>query len=60
MLEINSKAKTKTPYINVCLQECERMNILLGEIRNSLTDLEAGLAGKLNVTDSMDALAQAL
>lgn len=60
MLDITSKAKTKTPYVNVCLQEVERMNILLAEIRTSLLDLEAGLAGKLNVTDAMDELANSL
>lgn len=60
MLDITSKAKYKTPYVNVCLQEVERMNILLAEIRTSLLDLEAGLAGKLNVTDAMDELANAL
>lgn len=29
MFDVNSKAKNKTPYVVVCLQECERMNILL-------------------------------
>jgi dynein heavy chain len=36
MLDIVNKIKDKTPYIVVALQECERMNILLGEIRKSL------------------------
>jgi len=30
MLDITAKAKDKTPYVVVCLQECERMNGLLG------------------------------
>ena len=30
MLDITNKIKDKTPFIVVCLQECERMNILLG------------------------------
>jgi len=30
MLDISAKAKDKTPYVVVCLQECERMNVLLG------------------------------
>ena len=30
MLDISGKIKDKTPYIVVCLQECERMNVLLG------------------------------
>ena len=29
MLDITGKVKEKTPYIVVCLQECERMNTLL-------------------------------
>jgi dynein heavy chain len=56
MFEVNSKAKTKTPYVVVCLQECERMNILLTEIRTSLNDLDAGLRGALNITDAMETL----
>jgi dynein heavy chain len=60
MFDVNSKAKSKTPYVVVCLQECERMNILLGEIRNSLNDLDAGLRGALNITDSMEMLSSQL
>lgn len=29
MLDISGRVKDKTPYIVVCLQECERMNTLL-------------------------------
>lgn len=29
MLDITAKVKDKTPYVVVCLQECERMNTLL-------------------------------
>ena len=60
MMEIHGKAKDKTPYVVVCLQECERMNILLAEIRNSLTDLDAGLKGSLNITDAMELLSSQL
>jgi dynein heavy chain len=60
MYEIALKAKNKTPYVVVCLQECERMNILLGEIRTSLLDLDAGLKGSLNITDAMELLAKEL
>jgi dynein heavy chain len=44
------------PYIVVCLQECERMNILISEIRISLVELEMGLKGQLNITDAMEKL----
>lgn len=57
MFDVNSRAKEKTPYVVVCLQECERMNILLTEIRSSLNDLDAGLRGALNITDAMETLA---
>jgi dynein heavy chain len=56
MFDVNAKAKNKTPYVVVCLQECERMNILLDEIRDSLNDLDSGLKGSLNITDAMELL----
>lgn len=55
-LDIVGKIKEKTPFIVVCLQEVERMNLLLGEIKKSLEDLRLGLTGALNITDSMEAL----
>jgi dynein heavy chain len=56
MFEIMGRAKNKTPYVVVCLQECERMNTLVVEIRTSLNDLDAGLRGALNITDAMETL----
>lgn len=56
MLDITAKIKDpkdKTPYVVVCFQECERMNVLLGEIKRSLEDLRLGLTGALNITDAM-------
>lgn len=55
MLEIMGKTKDRSPYIVVCLQECERMNTLTKEIKTSLLDLDAGLKGQLNITDAMEA-----
>jgi len=61
MIDLAMKAaKDKDPYTVVCLQECERMNLLLGTIRVSLLELDAGLKGALNVTDLMEALAHSL
>lgn len=57
MLELFDRAKERTPFIVVCLQECERMNILTGTIKKSLQDLEMGLLGQLNMTDEMESLA---
>lgn len=60
MIEINARAKDKSPYVVVCLQECERMNTLLFTIRKSLNDLDAGLKGTLNMTDEMEELGNCL
>lgn len=43
MEDMMAKAKEKTPYTVVALQECERMNILTNEIRRSLKELDLGL-----------------
>lgn len=43
MVDMMAKAKEKTPYTVVALQECERMNILTKEIRRSLKELDLGL-----------------
>ena len=43
LFDITLKIKDKTPFIVVCLQECERMNGLLGEIKKTLEDLRLGL-----------------
>merc|ERR1711988_1022154 len=45
------------PYVQVVLQECSRMNVLLGEIKRSLVELDKGLKGQLNMTASMEDLA---
>jgi dynein heavy chain len=50
-LDVTGKVKESTPFIVVCLQEVERMNVLLGEIKKSLEDLRLGLTGALNITD---------
>ena len=60
MIELGLKAKERTPYVIVCLQECERMNTLTFTIKSSLEDLDAGLKGQLNITDDMEKLSQKL
>uniref|UniRef100_A0A8C0EF01 Uncharacterized protein n=1 Tax=Bubo bubo TaxID=30461 RepID=A0A8C0EF01_BUBBB len=44
------------PYALVCLQECERMNLLLSKIRKSLKQLELGLKGELMSSPHMELL----
>ena len=41
--ELMAKTTEKTPYNVIALQECERMNILIREIRRSLKELNLGL-----------------
>merc|ERR1712164_97271 len=48
------------PYVVCALQECRRMNVLLGVITKSLSDLEKGLAGTLNMTQAIEDLIAAL
>jgi len=62
MMEIRSRLKDEdyTPYVIVALQEADRMNLLLSDIRMSLMELELGISGALNITDKMEALADAL
>ena len=43
MGELFAKTDEKTPYTVVALQECERMNALLKEMRRSLKELDSGL-----------------
>jgi len=60
MLDLFARATERPPFIVVCLQECERMNRLLVEIKSSLGDLDAGLKGTLNMTEAMEGLAYAI
>jgi len=60
MLDLYAKAKERSPYVVVCLQECERMNILTGTIRKTLEDLDSGLKGALNITDEMEDLGNSM
>jgi dynein heavy chain len=60
MFEIRSRAVDKTPYVMIVLQETERMNTLLSEMRRSLIELKMGLEGALNMSDLMEDLADSL
>lgn len=41
--DMMSRAEEQTPYVIVSFQECERMNMLMNEIRRSLKELQLGL-----------------
>ena len=60
MSDLVSKIEDKTPFVVVALQECERMNMLINELRNSLKELELGLKGELTYSKDMEDLEEAL
>ena len=45
-----------SPYVMVAIQESERMNVLLAELRRSLDELDLGLKGDLTMTEPMENL----
>ncbi|XP_043973511.1 dynein axonemal heavy chain 11 isoform X1 [Gambusia affinis] len=58
--EMMGKTTERSPYVLVCFQECERMNLLVAEIKKSLSELDAGLKGELSISSSMERLQSAL
>jgi len=60
MEELYTRVEDQQPYISICLQECERMNILQAEIKRSLNELMQGLNGELTISETMDSLMMSL
>jgi dynein heavy chain len=60
LLEINERIEEKTPMVVIILQECDRMNTLLGEISRSLNECKLGLTGALNISEAMEGVTDAL
>ena len=60
MIEIMGKVEERTPYVIVAFQECERMNLLTGQIKQTLKELELGLKGELTITSDMEDLENAI
>merc|ERR1739838_348622 len=54
MRELMGKVEERTPYVIVCFQECERMNLLVAEMRRTLKELDLGLKGELTITNDME------
>ena len=48
------------PFVVVALQECQRMNTLIIEIRRSLIELDKGMKGQLNMSQPMEDLITAI
>jgi len=62
---INERAKPlidgeSGPFVVVAVQECTRMNALLFEMKLSLSELDKGLKGQLNMSQKMEDLSSAL
>merc|ERR1711871_64629 len=65
MIDIQELAKPllggeNGPFVLVVVQEVTRMNGLLSEIRRSLIELDKGMKGQLNMSQSMEDLVTAL
>ncbi|KAI4877932.1 hypothetical protein NFI96_006510, partial [Prochilodus magdalenae] len=60
MAELLVKTDRRSPYVLVCLQECERMNQLIAEIETSVTELQLALKGELSISPDLEALQTAL
>ena len=60
MADIMQRIEERTPYIVVAFQECERMNLLMKEMKRSLKELELGLKGELTITADMEDLSNCL
>ena len=65
MVELNLKAKPllpgeSGPFIVVACQECGRMNVLIGEMRKTLSDLDKALKGQLNMSIPIEDLITAI
>ena len=58
--DIRGRVDEVTPYVMVAIQEVERMNILLVEMKRSLAELDLGLKGDLTMTDPMEVVMKSL
>lgn len=52
----NLSIDERGPYQYVFLQECERMNTLVKEMKRSLHELHLGLVGELTMSERMETL----
>lgn len=58
--DMMARIEERTPFIIVAFQECDRMNILMREIKRTLNELLAGLKGVLTFTPNMEILEEAI
>ncbi|MEW5311809.1 MAG: hypothetical protein WDW38_003494 [Sanguina aurantia] len=60
MEDIRGRVDEFTPYVMVAIQESDRMNLLLFEMKRSLAELDLGLKGDLTMTEPMERLMKSL
>uniref|UniRef100_A0AAY5EIA2 Dynein axonemal heavy chain 11 n=1 Tax=Electrophorus electricus TaxID=8005 RepID=A0AAY5EIA2_ELEEL len=58
--ELQAKTAERSPLVLVCVQECERMNLLLTQIHISLKNLDLAMKGELSISADMETLQTAL
>lgn len=58
--DVQRSLEEQGPYQNVLLQELDRSNILLAEIKRSLQELQLGFNGELTMSEPMEALMNSL
>lgn len=56
MVELMARTEDRSPYVLVAFQECERMNMLVMELKRSLKELRSGLKGELTISSDMETL----
>eukprot|EP00201_Polytomella_parva_P017476 CAMPEP_0175071536 /NCGR_PEP_ID=MMETSP0052_2-20121109/19298_1 /TAXON_ID=51329 ORGANISM="Polytomella parva, Strain SAG 63-3" /NCGR_SAMPLE_ID=MMETSP0052_2 /ASSEMBLY_ACC=CAM_ASM_000194 /LENGTH=4543 /DNA_ID=CAMNT_0016338719 /DNA_START=12 /DNA_END=13643 /DNA_ORIENTATION=- len=60
MEDIRGRVDEYTPYVMVAIQESERMNVILAEMKRSLAELDLGLKGDLTMSEPMERLMNSL
>ena len=56
MEDLYARTEDRSPFVLVAFQECERLNILVFEIKRSLRELRSGLKGELTISPDMEVL----
>lgn len=60
MTELHQRTEDRSPYVLVAFQECERMNMLVTELKRSLKELRSGLKGELTISPDMETLSDSI
>jgi dynein heavy chain, axonemal len=56
MAELYQRTEDRSPYVLVAFQECQRLNMLVTELKRSLKELRSGLKGELTISPDMESL----